>query len=155
MNFNGETRNATPRSEPDERGPIVAVSAFIVLLIAAGAGVVVHLRSSDTPAPQVYEESTYDPEMTAAASPTPPVFVTPSIAAPVANAVSASPDATAFDRARALALDGRDADARRLIERRVRRGKGTPDEARFLKQLCKKMHDTACVEDIKDHYASR
>ena len=161
MNFDGGAHNATPDSKPTAGGlgPVVAVSAFILFSIAASAAVVIHLRARDTQAPQTLDDES---AAVAAASvlPTPPVFAAPltvpdeaRAATPVAvSPAPPIPNSRAFERAKELTLDGRDSEARALLEPRVRAGRGSPEETMLLKMLCKKQHDMACLDDIKSKH---
>ena len=56
------------------------------------------------------------------------------------------------EKARLAGLDGRDQEVRNLLEARVRGGKAGPEEVRLLKEACKKLHDSACVDDIRRQY---
>jgi hypothetical protein len=44
---------------------------------------------------------------------------------------------------------------RQLLENRVRNGHATTDEASLVREACKLMHDTACVDDVKQKYSGR
>ena len=89
-------------------------------------------------------------------NPTTPTTATPPATTPTPVATGPKPAAqSTFDRAKALTLDGRDSEARALLEARgLRTGKGgTLDEANLLKQLCKKVGDKQCVDDLRNHWA--
>ncbi len=59
---------------------------------------------------------------------------------------------SAVERARQAGLDGRDQEVRNLLEGRVRSGKAGAEEVRLVREACKKMHDSACVDDIRQKY---
>jgi pSer/pThr/pTyr-binding forkhead associated (FHA) protein len=96
---------------------------------------------------------------TATTAPPPPV---PTHTAPVHTAVStatAVPTHTAhphssnvLQQASALSLAGDNAGARALLEPRVFRGHGSPDEVRMLKGVCKAQHDKECIAAIEKLY---
>ena len=100
-------------------------------------------------APPTPKTSVTRPNPTATTTPTPPATT----ATPVATTPK-PPAQSAVERARALTLEGRDTEARGLIESRVRSGHGSSEEVRLLKELCKKAHDTACTGDIASKYPS-
>ncbi|MCL2725167.1 MAG: FHA domain-containing protein [Polyangiaceae bacterium] len=60
--------------------------------------------------------------------------------------------ATALEKARAAALGERYGEVRSLLEKHVRAGHGTPEEARLLRGACQAQRDTACVADIEKKY---
>ncbi len=62
------------------------------------------------------------------------------------------PQPSAFERAQTAVLEGRTAEARQILEGKVRAGRGTPEEVRLLRSLCKSPPDPACLEDIKTKY---
>lgn len=89
---------------------------------------------------------------TAVATPTaPPVWAPPDTGGPLPTPPppapsSASPDAV---KARALADAGEHKKVRTLLEKKVKAGKGTDDEAAVLMQSCIALRDKACIDAVK------
>lgn len=86
--------------------------------------------------------------------PPPPKTVSPPPPAPPATPTVKPNTPSVMERARQAGLDGRDQEVRNLLEGRVRSGKAGPEEVRLVREACKKMHDTACTEDIRQKYPS-
>ncbi len=81
------------------------------------------------------------------------ITATPTVTAPVSATVTGKPPAVNLvDRAIQAGKEGRDADVRSLLEGRVRSGKAGGEEVRLVKEACKKMHDSACLDEIKLKY---
>src|SRR5690606_31419712 len=108
-------------------------------------------RSSPPPTATPASTPTRRPEPTARPTATAAATTTPTS---TATAAPTSPKAssTAYDRAQKAVLEGRPAEARQLLEGKVRSGHGSPDEVRLLKALCKSPPDPACLEDIRSKY---
>lgn len=68
------------------------------------------------------------------------------------DGAESAPVGSVFSRASAMALNGDQAGARRLLEPRVMDGKGSADEVGLLKGICKTQHDDACVAAIDKLY---
>ncbi len=88
---------------------------------------------------------------TAVATPTaPPVWAPPDTGGPLPTppppAPSVSPDAV---KARALADSGEHKKVRALLEKKVKAGKGTNDEAAVLMESCIALRDKACIDAVK------
>ncbi|MBN9161479.1 MAG: hypothetical protein J0I07_10980, partial [Myxococcales bacterium] len=88
---------------------------------------------------------------TAVATPTaPPVWAPPDTGGPLPTppppAPSVSPDAV---KARALADAGEHKKVRTLLEKKVKAGKGTDDEATVLMESCIALRDKACIDTVK------
>jgi pSer/pThr/pTyr-binding forkhead associated (FHA) protein len=64
----------------------------------------------------------------------------------------AAPPSKALEEAQAAALRGDPQTVRSLLEKRVRDGKASLDEARLVRAACKQMGDKACSEDVKARY---
>jgi ABC transport system ATP-binding/permease protein len=97
------------------------------------------------PSPTRRPEPTARPTVaTAAASPP----------GPTATAPPTTPKAQVshYDRAQKAVFEGRPAEARQILETKVRSGHGTPDEVRLLRALCKSPPDPGCLEDIRAKY---
>jgi len=81
---------------------------------------------------------------------TPPIWAPPDTGGPLPTApvpaVSANPDLT---KARAAATAGEYKKVRTLLEKKVKAGKGSPEEAALLLQACTSLKDKACVEMVK------
>jgi pSer/pThr/pTyr-binding forkhead associated (FHA) protein len=63
---------------------------------------------------------------------------------PTTKPTSTAADSNATDRDRNLMLNGNMDQARRDLESRLYSGRGTPDDARALKSICKKQGDRSC-----------
>lgn len=61
-------------------------------------------------------------------------------------------DGNLLEQASALSLAGDNAGARALLEPHVFGGRGTSDEVRALRGICKAQHDTECVAAIAKRY---
>jgi ABC transport system ATP-binding/permease protein len=106
--------------------------------------------------------STKDAGVASAIIPTPPpTRTTPTSHTTVTNATTTLPTAStakqppgpsAYERARDAALRNEPAAVRNLLEKKVRDGHGTPDEANLVRQACKQMSDRVCSDDIKAKY---
>ena len=99
------------------------------------------------------------PPTTRVVPPPHPTQTTAPTVAPTTSATTAPTSTTVkptgqsvVEKARLAGLDGRDQEVKNLLEGRVRTGKAGPEEVRLLKEACKKLHDSACVEDIKRQY---
>ena len=80
----------------------------------------------------------------------PPVWAPPDTGGPLPTppppTPSVSPDAA---KARALADAGEHKKVRTLLEKKVKAGKGTDDEAAVLMESCIALRDKACIEVVK------
>ena len=96
------------------------------------------------------------PTMPVTSATTPPVWVPPVTAPPVDNTPATSATAPAaspeYTKAREAA-EGKDwKRVRTLLEKRVKGGKGTPEEAQLLFEACAATKDKACVAAVTAKY---
>ncbi|MDB4944005.1 MAG: Adenylate cyclase [Labilithrix sp.] len=104
------------------------------------------VTSPPAPQPSTTARTTPVAHPTATAT---PVVTTPT---PIATPKATGTGPTAFEKAAKMAFEGRDQEVRNLLEGKVRAGRASTDEARLVREACKKMHDTACVDDVKAKY---
>lgn len=78
---------------------------------------------------------------TTTGAPKPPETTAPTTAKPTGQ----SP----LDRAREAGLAGQDAQVRAILQPIVRSGRGGAEEARLLREACRKLHDQQCLDDLK------
>ena len=94
-------------------------------------------------------------------APPPAVTTPPCSEAPATQTPSPSPSPTAngaapssnVEKAREAALRDEPATVRKLLEEKVRNGKGTPEENNLVRQACRAMGDKSCSDDIKKRVA--
>jgi hypothetical protein len=77
---------------------------------------------------------------------TPPVWTPPDPGGPLPSATPTSPELV---KARQLAQAGDHKRLRAMLEKRVRAGKGTREEAAMLMDACVALRDRACVEAVR------
>lgn len=80
----------------------------------------------------------------------PPVWAPPETAAPPPTA--APPVSPELAKARALAQAGETKKVRALLEKKVKSGKSSREEAALLLEACLALRDKACVEMVKSKH---
>jgi hypothetical protein len=86
------------------------------------------------------------PSLPVTSSTTPPVWAPPDPGGPLPSALPVSPD---LAKARAFAQAGDSKKVRALLEKKVKGGKGSREEATLLLDACAALRDKACVEAVK------
>jgi hypothetical protein len=85
----------------------------------------------------------------------PPVWSPPESSAPappVAASASVSPSSDPLSRARAFAQAGEHKKVRAILEKRVKAGKASPEEAALLVDSCVALRDKACIETVRSKH---
>lgn len=101
------------------------------------------------PPPAVHNPPTRPTSPTPAATTPTPVAAAPTTKPATTKAAGGQ---SLLERANEAATEGRPGEVRRLLEGKVRSGRGTPDEVRLVRKACSVPFDRACVEDIKAKY---
>jgi hypothetical protein len=121
-------------------------AVLAVVFALAPADVCGKLRGNRGGAPSATNRP---PAVPVTSSTTPPIWAPPDTrgppSAPVPTA-SANPD---LAKARALAQAGEHKKVRTLLERKVKAGKATSEEASALLESCTALRDKACIDAVK------
>jgi hypothetical protein len=129
---------------------VSVVSCRQVLVLSLAMGLLACTKEAHPPAPPEPLVIGVSPP------PSPPALSPPALAsasaAPSRDPAPAPAVPSLLDRARAAALEGRSDEVRRLLEAKVRSGKGSPEEVRLVRETCRVQHDLACVKDITTKY---
>lgn len=112
--------------------------------LAGGPAASASASAEPTTAPTTTKHASHQP--TAATSPTRKPKPHTTATAPTRKP---STSGSEFDRASKLALDGNLAGARQILDPKVFGGKGTPDEKRLLKSICKQQGNQVCLDKLK------
>lgn len=141
-------------------------AAFLVAVMALAPtlpeGCAKALGKNKAPAASASTEPVPPPVATAAASATPPATATapagtaPPIWTPPDTNPLPPPEPANADvaKARELAEAGEHKKVRTLLEKKVKAGKGSDEEASLLMDACVALRDKACIESVKAKHPS-
>ena len=132
--------------DPVTRGLMPALVTVVMALAPSGLDGCKKLGGAGTPAASAELPPPPAPTVT-----TPPIWAPPEAAASPTPSASA-PVGADLVRARTLAQAGDNKKVRALLEKKVRAGKASRDEASVLLDACVALRDKPCVEATRGKY---
>ncbi len=136
-----------------------AVAAFAVLAALAPkmpeqCNKVLHKSPATTASAEPAPPPPPPPPSTATAPPiwTPPEAATPAVATTASGAATGAGSSSEYALAHAAAEKKDWKKVKSLLDKKVKSGRGSPEELELLHEACEKTRDKACLESLKKLY---